>query len=100
MSGNIDIEKELSKQIGEDNLSGKLAKIRRNSPELFGAIVRLGSATAVLYFSGITDLVQSDMGSFFLFFYGINLLLCYYMSVLVLWTLLSYIFRNKVKTRL
>lgn len=94
-----DINKELKKQIGENSVNYKLIALKEQFPDMIESIIKTVAPFPIMYFSGAGNILQTDTITLLVTVYMIILYVCYYISISVLFISLSYIFKDRVKTK-
>lgn len=94
-----DLNKELKKQIGENSVNYKLIALKEQFPDMIESTIKIVTPFPIMYFSGAGDILQTDTIMLLATMYMIILYVCYYISISFLFVFLSYIFKDRVKTK-
>lgn len=94
-----DLNKELKKQIGENSVNYKLIALKEQFPDMIESTIKTVAPFPTMYFSGAGDILQTDTIMLLATMYMIILYVCYYISISFLFVFLSYIFKDRVKTK-
>ena len=94
-----DLNKELKKQIGENSVDYKLIALKEQFPDMIESTIKTAAPFPIIYFSGAGDILQTDTIMLLATMYMIILYVCYYISISFLFVFLSYIFKDRVKTK-
>lgn len=93
------LNKELKKQIRNGSTKYKIAEIKEGVPIMLVGTIKLAIPFLIMYFSGVIDVINSDITMFLIVGYIAVLYTCYYLSISILFIFISYIFEDKLSTK-